>query len=141
MRAEHCEPVLVGSAHLIRVDGGAGVLLMRRYVTVATVARPLWRLRRYQSFPLLKRVECAGRINAWRSPDEIDHLLKLGSAELTRDLLNASVMEQQDSRDNGLGHALGGSPTHIVRMKRDIKTISHHAGIYSGSVQNASASA
>jgi hypothetical protein len=69
----------VGSAHLIRVGGGAGVLLMRRYVTVAAVARPLWRLRRYQSSPLLECVKRAGRINAWRSSDELHHLLKFGS--------------------------------------------------------------
>jgi hypothetical protein len=50
-------------------------------------------------------------------------------------------MEQQDSRDNGFGHALSGGPAHVVRMKKDIKTIRHRAGIYSGSWQNASASA
>ena len=117
--------MLVGSAHLIRVDGGAGVLLMRRYVTVATVARPLWRLRRYQSFPLLKRVECAGPINAWRSPNELDHLLKLGGAELRHNLVDASLMEQQISRDNGFGHALNSGPAHILQMKKYFEAIRH----------------
>ena len=70
-----------------------------------------------------------------------DYLLELGSAELSRDLVNASLMEEQDSRDNGLGHALGGSPTHIVRMKKDIKAIRHRAGIYSDRAHDASASA
>jgi hypothetical protein len=56
----------------------------------------------------------AGRINAWRSPDELDHLLKLGSAELSDDLFNASLMQQQNGGDDGLGHALCGGPTHIV---------------------------
>jgi hypothetical protein len=42
--------------------GRPSVLLFRRHVTASALARPLWRLRRYQSFPLLKRVECAGRI-------------------------------------------------------------------------------
>ena len=109
------------------------MLLFHRYVAASALSRPLWRLP-----PLLKCVQRAGRINAWRSSDELDHLLKLGSAELSRDLLNAALMEQQDSRDNGLGHALGGSPTHIVRMKTDVKTIRHSAGIYSVSGINAS---
>jgi hypothetical protein len=38
---------------------------------------------------------------------------QLDGVELSHDLLNASVMEQQDSRDDGLGHALCGGPTHI----------------------------
>ena len=70
------------------------VLLSRCYFTASALARPRWWLRRYQSFPLLKRIERAGRVNAWRSRDELDHLVKLGSAELSRDLLNASLMEQ-----------------------------------------------
>jgi hypothetical protein len=74
--------------------GRPSVLLFRRYVTASAVARPPWRLRRYQSSPLLECVERAGRIDAWRSPDELDHLLEFGSAELSRDLLNASLMEQ-----------------------------------------------
>jgi hypothetical protein len=65
------------------------------------------------------------RIDAWRSRDELDHLVKLGSVELSHDLLNASLMEQQDSRDDGLGHALSGGPAHIVWMKTDVKTIRH----------------
>ena len=36
----------------------------------------------------------AGRINAWRSSDKLNHLRELGSAEVSRDLLNASLMEQ-----------------------------------------------
>ena len=52
--------------------GRPSVPLFRRYVTASALARPLWRLRRYQSFPLLECVQCAGRINAWRSPDELD---------------------------------------------------------------------
>jgi hypothetical protein len=32
---------------------------------------------------------------AWGSPDEFDHLLKLDSAELGQDLFNASFMKQQ----------------------------------------------
>ena len=70
-----------------RIGAGRPVLLFRCNVTASALARPLWRLRRYQSFPLFKRVERTGRINARRSSDEHDYLLKLGSAELSRDLL------------------------------------------------------
>jgi hypothetical protein len=42
---------------------------------------------------MLEYVQRAGRITARRSPDELDHLLKLGSAELSRDLLKASLMQ------------------------------------------------
>ena len=72
-----------------------------------------------QSSPLLEYAQCAGRINAWRSPDELDHLLKLGRPELKYNLVDASLMEQQNSRDNGFGHALGGSPAQIIWMKRE----------------------
>ena len=52
------------------------------------------------------------------APKNLDQLLQLDGAELSHDLLNASLMQQQDSRNNGLGHALGGSRTHIVRTKK-----------------------
>ena len=81
----------------------------------------LWRLWRYQSSPLLECVQRAGRINARRSPDELDHLLKLGSAELGHNLVDASLMQQQDSRDNGFGHALGGSPAHIDLDEEELR--------------------
>ena len=77
-------------------------------------------------FPFaLKHVERVGRIDARRSPDELDHLPKLDGAELSDDLLNASLMEQQHSRDDGLGHALSGGPARIVGMKKKVKTIRH----------------
>jgi hypothetical protein len=82
-------------------------------------ARRPSRLRRYQS-SLLKRVECAGRINAWRSPDELDHLLELDAAELGHNLVDAALMEQQNSRDDIFGNALSGGPAHIVGMKKDV---------------------
>lgn len=34
-------------------------------------------------------------------------------------------MEQQDRRDDGLGHAFSGGPTHVVGMKKKVKTIRH----------------
>jgi len=71
------------------------VLLFSGYVTASALARPLWQLRRYQSSPLLERVECAERINARRSPDELDHLLELDGAELGHNLVVAALMEQE----------------------------------------------
>ena len=82
--------------------GRPSVLLSRCYVTASALARPLWRLRRYQSSPLLERLQRAGRINARRASDEFNHLLKLGGAELGDDLVNASLVHQQNSRDDGL---------------------------------------
>jgi hypothetical protein len=43
-------------------------------------------------------------------------------------------MEQQDRRDDGLGHALSGGPAHIVWMKKNVKTI-RHAQEYSNRAQ------
>jgi hypothetical protein len=96
------------------------VLLFRRYVTASALTRLPWRLRRYQSSPLLEHVERAGRINARRSSDELDQLLKLGSAELERDLVDATLMEQQDSCNNGLGHTLSVGPARIVQLQADV---------------------
>jgi hypothetical protein len=42
-----------------------------------------------------------------------DHLLKLDGAELGHDLLNASLMKQQNSRYHRLGHTLSGGPSSI----------------------------
>jgi hypothetical protein len=67
------------------------------------------------------------------SPDELDHLIKLGSTELGCDLLHASLMEEQDSRNDGFGHALSGGPAHIVWIKKS--TTSSSAGIYSNSAR------
>jgi hypothetical protein len=108
----------IKSSTITRSAARPCVLLFRRYV-------PLWRLRRYQSSPILERVQRAGRINAWRSPDELDHVPKLDGAELGYDLVDAAFMQHQNSRDDGFGHALGGGPAHIVRMEKNLKTIRH----------------
>ena len=47
----------------------------------------------------------------------------------------------QNSRDYGLGNTLSGGPPYILGIEKNSKTIRHRAGIYSDSVQNASASA
>jgi hypothetical protein len=54
---------------------------------------------------------------ARRSADERYDPLKLGGAKLWRDLIDAAVMEQEDSRDHVFGHALGGGPDLFLRMK------------------------
>src|SRR5262249_48617408 len=45
--------------------------------------------------------------------------------ELGCDLLHASLMEQQDSRNDGFGHALSDGPAHIVGMEKEVKMIRH----------------
>jgi hypothetical protein len=55
-----------------------------------------------------------GVVWAWgRASDEFNHLLKLGDAELGRDFVDASLMQQQNSRDDVFGHALSSGPAHI----------------------------
>jgi hypothetical protein len=54
------------------------------------------------------RVFSSGK--ARQSPDERDYLLELGSTERGHNLVDSALMKQQDSRNNDLGHALGGSP-------------------------------
>jgi hypothetical protein len=54
---------------------------------------------------------------ARRSADERYDPLKLGGAKLWRDLIDAAVMEQEDSRDHVFGYALGGGPDLFLRMK------------------------
>ena len=69
------------SMTLHRSSGVPSLLLSRCYVTASALAQPLWRLRRYQSSPLLECVKRAGRINAWRSSDKLDHPLELDGGE------------------------------------------------------------
>jgi hypothetical protein len=52
-----------------------------------------------------------------RSPDELDHLLKLGSAELRHNLVDVTLMQRQYRRNDGFGHALSGGPADIIWMK------------------------
>jgi hypothetical protein len=74
---------------------------------------------------MLGCVQRTGRISARRSPDKLNYLLELDGAELGHDLLNASLIEQQDSRNDGFGHALSGGPAHIISTKMNAKTIRH----------------
>jgi hypothetical protein len=78
--------------HVLPVRVISVSLLFGRYIW----REALGRRRRQWHVPLaLKHVERAGRIDARRSPDELDHLLKLGGAELGHNLVNASLMQQQ----------------------------------------------
>jgi hypothetical protein len=104
-----------------------GVMLFRRYLTASALTRSPW--------TLLECVQRAGRINARRSPDELDHLLQLDGGELGHNLVGAAFMQHQNSGDDGFGHALSGGPAHIVSIKKNAKTIRHRTGIYSKSAQ------
>jgi hypothetical protein len=81
-----------------------------------------------QISPLFERLHYSWRIKPWISVDEVDHLFKLGDAELGRDFIDAAVVEQQDGRDHILGHAFGGGPAHFLWMKIETETIRHGAG-------------
>jgi hypothetical protein len=84
----------------------------------------------YQSHYNTKLNRCL--IEAGASADEHEHLLKLGRAELGRDLVYGALMEQQDSRDHVFVNALGGGPTRILRMKIETEASRHSAGRYTG---------
>jgi hypothetical protein len=52
-------------------------------------------------------------------------LLKLVPPELGRDLVDATLMEQQNSCYDRFGHTLGGGPPHRLTMKFDSESIGH----------------
>jgi hypothetical protein len=90
-------PRISAARHSVLSAGRPSVLLFRRYISAwINAARPsmllfrrcvpVWRLRRYQSSPMLECVQRAGRINAWRSRDELDHLLQLEGGALGHNL-------------------------------------------------------
>jgi hypothetical protein len=80
----------------------------------------------------VERFQDSARVKAWRSADEFDHLLKLKGAKLRDNLLDATLVEQQHSRDHILGHAFSGSPAHFLWIKIETETIRHGVGRYTG---------
>jgi hypothetical protein len=74
---------------------------------------------------LVERFQDSARVKAWRSADEHDHLLKLEGAKLRYNLFDAALVEQQDSRDHILGHALSGGPAHFLRIEIKTEAIGH----------------
>jgi hypothetical protein len=63
------------------------------------------------------------RIKPWISVDEVDHVFKLCRAKLGRNLINATVVEQQDSRDRAFAGAFSGRPAHILRVEIETEMI------------------
>jgi hypothetical protein len=55
--------------------------------------------------------------------------LQLEGAELSHDLLSASLMERQDRRDDSFGHALGCGPSHRGTIKNEPERIAHGGNI------------
>jgi hypothetical protein len=132
--AEPCESALFGSAHVLSV----GFDPCRGPIECHSTGRNACdRLRRRGESPALEGLKRFGRIAVWRTPDELDDLLKLAWPELSDDLIDAPLMKQQNSRYDGFGHTLNGGPSHRLRMKIDPKTIRHGAGIYSASRRDA----
>ena len=93
MSAEPCEPALFGSAHVLSVGlypfGGPA----RRHSADGNARCR----RRRRGSSALEGVERSGWIAAWRTPNELDDLLKLAGHELSHDRVEAPLIEQQNS--------------------------------------------
>jgi hypothetical protein len=81
--------------------------------------------------PPFERFYYSERIQAGAAADQHDHLLKLGRAELGRDLVYGALMQQQNSRDHVLANALRDGPAHILWGKIKAEAI-HGAARYTG---------
>jgi hypothetical protein len=106
---EPCEPVLFGSAHVLSVgldpcSGPAGCY--------STGGNACDRLRRRGRPPAFEGVERSRRIAAGTAPDDLNNLLKLARPEFGHDVVDASLIEQQDGGYDRLGHSLRGGPSH-----------------------------
>jgi hypothetical protein len=55
-------------------------------------------------------------------------VLKLGGANLRRDVFDAALMEQQNGRDDSFRYALSSGPSDIIWMKQNSETIRHSTG-------------
>jgi hypothetical protein len=87
------------------------------------------RLRRQHRPLALQSLHRAGRIKPGVSADQHEHLLKLGRAELGRDLVHAVLMQQQHSTDHVLRHTLCDGPAQPVGRKMKTEAIRHGVGI------------
>jgi hypothetical protein len=108
MDVEHSESALLRSAHVLSVgldpcSGPTG-----RHSTGGNACD---RLRRRGLSPAFEGVERSGRIAAWTPPDELDDLLQFARYEFGRDLVDAPLMEQQNTRYHRLGHTLRDGPS------------------------------
>jgi hypothetical protein len=120
------EPVLFGSAHVLSVgldpcSGPAGCY--------STGGNACDRLRRRGRPPAFEGVERSRRIAAGTAPDDLNNLLKLARPELGRDLVDAPLIEQQNSRYHGLGYTLRGGPPQRRTIKYDSEGIGHDRNI------------
>ena len=93
-------------------------LAFGRWLRSGTRARPL-------RAPCFKGIKRSRRIATWASSDKLYHLLKLVRPELGRDLVDATLMEQQNSCYDRFGHTLGGGSPHRLTMKFDSENIGH----------------
>ena len=116
------EPALLCPAHVLSVGLDPRSRLIGHHSTGGSACD---RRQRRRGPPALEGIERSGRVNAWRSPDEFYHLLKLADAELGHDLADVLLVEQQNSRDDGFGYTLSGGPSHRLIMKNDSETIRH----------------
>jgi hypothetical protein len=73
----------------------------------------------------LEGFERSGGIETRRSAYEIDDPLKIHGTKLGRDLIDATLLEQQDGSDDSFRYALSGGPAHILGIEKNSKTIRH----------------
>jgi hypothetical protein len=67
-------------------------------------------LRRRGGPPAFEGVERSGRIATRTAANELNNLLKLAWPELSHDLVDAPLLEQQNGRYDRLGYTLSGGP-------------------------------
>jgi hypothetical protein len=91
-------------------------LAFGRWLRSGTRARPL-------RAPCFKGIKRSRRIATWASSNKLYHPLKLVRPDLGRYLVDATLMEQQNSCYDRFGHTLGGGPPHRLTMKFDSKNI------------------
>jgi hypothetical protein len=79
--------------------------------------------------PAFEGVERSRRIAAGTAPDDLNNLLKLARPELSHDLVDAPLIEQQNSRYHRLRDTLSGGPSQRCTIKYDSESISHGRNI------------
>jgi hypothetical protein len=119
MDAEPREPVLLSAAHLrgAGLDPGSGLTGGR----IGRRARNV--LRRRGGPPAFEGVERSRRIATRTAANELNNLVKLARPELSHDLVDAPLIEQQNSRYHRLGHTLSGGPPHRRTIENDSESI------------------
>jgi hypothetical protein len=81
------------------------------------------RSRRLAFLLLLKGIERSGRIAAWTTANKPDDVPQLTRRKLRRNVLDAPLMEQINSRYHRLGHTLNGGPSQRCIVENESERI------------------